>query len=102
MSTWGDTRRWKVAVDGSERVQQGASSKYGMKVGNVLESRGSIEGRRECTGWCRKAGMAHLGARRHCTRQGGRTVWRTRIGRIRRVLEGTSTGGWTGGAKDGC
>ena len=27
------TRRWIVAVDGSERVQQGASGKYGMKVG---------------------------------------------------------------------
>jgi hypothetical protein len=45
VSTWGNTKRWKVAVDGSERVQQGASSKYGIKVGNVLESRGSIEGR---------------------------------------------------------
>jgi hypothetical protein len=29
----------EVVVDSSERVQQGASSKYGMKVGNVLESR---------------------------------------------------------------
>ena len=31
-------------MDGSERVQQGASGKYDMKVGNVLESRESIEG----------------------------------------------------------
>jgi hypothetical protein len=45
VSTLGGTRRWKVAVDGSERVQQGASGKYGMKVGNVLESRRSNEGR---------------------------------------------------------
>jgi len=36
--------RWKVVVDGSERVQQGASGKYGMEVGNVLESRESVEG----------------------------------------------------------
>jgi hypothetical protein len=43
VSTLGGTGRWKVAVDGSDRVQQGASGKYGMKVGNVLESRGSIE-----------------------------------------------------------
>jgi hypothetical protein len=27
--------------DGSEREQQGASGKYGMKVGNVLDGRGS-------------------------------------------------------------
>ena len=33
MSILGGTGRWKVVVDGSERVQQGASSKYGMKVG---------------------------------------------------------------------
>ena len=44
VSTLGGMRRWKVAVDSSETVQQGASGKYGMKVGNVLESRGSIEG----------------------------------------------------------
>jgi len=35
---------WKVVVDGNERVQQGASGKYGMDVGNVLESRESVEG----------------------------------------------------------
>jgi hypothetical protein len=39
--------------------------------------------------------MVHLGARRHWTRQGGRTVGRMRIDRTRRALEGTSTGGWT-------
>ena len=33
MSTLGGTSRWMVVVDGSERVQQGASGKYGMKVG---------------------------------------------------------------------
>jgi hypothetical protein len=44
-SILGGTRRWKVSVDGSERVQRGASGKYGMKVENVLESRESIEGR---------------------------------------------------------
>jgi hypothetical protein len=33
VSTSSGTRRWKVAVEGSERVQQGASGKYGMKVG---------------------------------------------------------------------
>jgi hypothetical protein len=43
-STLGGTRRWKVAVDDSERVQQSASGKYDMKVGNVLESRRSNEG----------------------------------------------------------
>ena len=40
VSTLSDTSRWMVAVDGSERVQRGA----GMKVGNVLEYRESIEG----------------------------------------------------------
>jgi len=40
-STLGGTGRW----DGNERVQQGASGKqYGMEVGNVLESRESVEG----------------------------------------------------------
>jgi len=34
----------RVVVDGSERVQQGASDKCGMKVGNMLESRESVEG----------------------------------------------------------
>jgi hypothetical protein len=32
-------------VEGSERVQQGASGKYGMKAEDVLESLESIEGR---------------------------------------------------------
>jgi hypothetical protein len=40
-------------------------------------------------------GALAQGARRHCTRQGGRTVGRMRIGRTRRALEGTNTGGWT-------
>ena len=31
-------------VEGNERVQQGASGKYGMEVGNVLESWESVEG----------------------------------------------------------
>jgi len=44
VSTLGGTGRWKVVVEGSERVQQGASGKYGMEVGNVLESRESVEG----------------------------------------------------------
>ena len=38
--------------------------------------------------------MVHLGARKHCTRQGGRMVGCMRIGRTRRVLECTSTEGW--------
>ena len=29
VSTFGGTGRWKVVVDGNERVQQGASGKYG-------------------------------------------------------------------------
>jgi hypothetical protein len=41
---WHGEVELQVAVDGSDRVQQSASGKYGMKVGNVLESRGSIEG----------------------------------------------------------
>jgi len=40
----GGTGRWKVVVDGNEKVQQGASSQYGIEVGNVLESRESVEG----------------------------------------------------------
>ena len=44
VSTSGGTGRWKVVVDGNERVQQGTSGKYGMEVGNVLESRESVEG----------------------------------------------------------
>jgi len=67
------------------------ASTTGMEVGNVLESRESVEG--ECTGWCRKAGMVYLGARKHCTRQGGRMVGCMRIGRTRRALAGTSTEG---------
>ena len=35
-----------------------------------------------------------FGARRYCTRQGGRTVGRMKIGRTRRALDGTSAGGW--------
>jgi hypothetical protein len=38
--------------------------------------------------------MARLGARRHCTHQGGRTVGHMKIGRTRRALDGTSAGGW--------
>jgi len=44
VSTLGGTRRWKVVTNGSGRVQQGASGKYGMEVENVLESRESVEG----------------------------------------------------------
>ena len=44
VSTLGGTGRWKVVVEGNERVQQGASDKYGMEVGSVLESRESVEG----------------------------------------------------------
>jgi hypothetical protein len=44
VSTLSGMSRWKVAVDGSKRVQRGAGRKYGMKVGNVLECRESIEG----------------------------------------------------------
>jgi len=44
MSTSGGTGRWKVVVDGNERVQQGTSGKYGMEVENVLESRENVEG----------------------------------------------------------
>ncbi|KAJ8581876.1 hypothetical protein M405DRAFT_831642 [Rhizopogon salebrosus TDB-379] len=92
VSTLGDTRRWKVAVDGSERVQRGAGGKYGMKVANVLECRESIEGLRERTGWCRKAEMVHLGAA--LVREGER-FRRMRIGRTQSsALKGTSTGGW--------
>jgi len=43
VSTFGGTGRWKVVVDGNERVQQGASGKYGMEVGNMLESREIVE-----------------------------------------------------------
>ena len=44
VSTSGGTGRWKVVVDGNERVQQGTSGKYSMKIGNMLESRESVEG----------------------------------------------------------
>jgi len=36
--------RRTAAADGIERVQQGASDKCGMKVGNVLESQESVKG----------------------------------------------------------
>ena len=41
----------------------------------------------------------HLGARKHCTRQGGRMVGCMRIGRTRRAQV---LGDGPGGAKDGC
>jgi len=46
VNTLGSTGRWKVTVvvEGNEKVQQGATGKYGMEVGNVLESRESVEG----------------------------------------------------------
>jgi len=44
VGTLGGTGRWKVVVEGNERIQQGASGRYGMEVGNVLESRESVEG----------------------------------------------------------
>jgi hypothetical protein len=44
VSTLSGAGRWKVMVDGNERVQQGASGKYGMEVGNVLESRRVLKG----------------------------------------------------------
>jgi len=44
VSTSGGTGRWKVVVDGNERVQQGTSGKYSTEVGNVLESRESVKG----------------------------------------------------------
>jgi len=44
VSTLGGTGRWKVMMDGNERVQQDASGNYGLEVANVLESRESVEG----------------------------------------------------------
>ena len=58
VSTLGGTGRWKVVVEGNERVQQGASGKYGMEVetcwraGRVLKGDESAldgAGRQE---WC--------------------------------------------------
>jgi hypothetical protein len=36
VSALSDTSRWKVAVDGSERVQRGAGGKYGMIHGHLV------------------------------------------------------------------
>jgi hypothetical protein len=58
VSTSSDTSRWKVVVDGSERVQWGAGGKYGMKVGNVLECWESIEG--QCTCPCQYDALSLL------------------------------------------
>ena len=45
--------------------------------------------------------MANLGARKHCTHQGGRMVGCMRIGRTRRALAGVLRDG-LGCTKDGC
>jgi len=44
VSTLGGTGKWKIVMDGNEMVQQGASGNYGLEVGNMLESRKSVEG----------------------------------------------------------
>jgi len=64
VSTLGGTGRWKVVVDGNERVQQGTSGKYRLEMcwraGRVLKGD--------------ETGMVHLSARKHYTCQGGRMV----------------------------
>jgi hypothetical protein len=44
VSTLSDTSRWKVAVDGSERVRRGAGGKYGMKVGTCWSAGRVLKG----------------------------------------------------------
>jgi hypothetical protein len=46
------------------------------------------------------AGMVHLGARKHCTRQGGRMVGCMRIGRTR--TRGHKYWGMGSEARNGC
>jgi len=102
VSTSGGAGRWEVVVDGNETGQQGISGKYGMEVENVLESRESVEGDESALdGAGRQEWRMYLGARKHCTRQGGRIVGCMRIGRTRRALAGVLRDG-LGCTKDGC